>query len=360
VVEPLDVVHGRWWRFSAYEIEGWHIRPCADAELEEYDPWAEYFDALNQPSRTHRAGKRASEPPYVTLSKLLSELPFHEGSEGEASALLPEGRRRIADWCSRHGLLGILPQRARQVVLAPVLDDDGNGTQTRYWRTPDRGWLSATDSLRPRRPERHGRVTIRRPELPEPMEPHGVLYDLQRGEEVVEPLEGIWATYFPGVRADARGTFQYPQPLSPDFWRGYAEHLHDFLDAAWTLHHALRMLHEAREPTEPDDDPARIARFELRRMNRLMDSVTPFLAFDAAQRTFHQRWSSPSLLASFALMASLDLTQKRVRACAECGALFVTEAYQTRYCRPEHSERARKRAYRARRRKRDDSGQQNR
>jgi hypothetical protein len=358
MVESVEVAQGRWWRFSSYTIDGWHIRPALDAELIEYDPWRDYLAALNEPVRTHRAGKRASEPPYATLTTLLSELQFYEGAEGEASALKPEGRTQILEWCSHHGLLGILPQRARRVVLSPVEDEDGHETQHRHWRTPDRGWLSAVDPLRAPAPQRRSGLSVRRPEPAERMEPHAMLYDLDRGEEVAEPLRNTWATFFPDVAEEARETAQYPAPLSVKFWREYGEHLSDFLEAAGLLRHSLRMLHEAREASEPEE-PAQIARFELRRLNRLIESVTPLVTFDAAERVFQHRWSSPSLLASFALMASIDLTQKRVRACAECGALFVTDAHQTRYCRPAHAERARKRAYRARQRS-NDSGQQNR
>jgi hypothetical protein len=145
-----------------------------------------------------------------------------------------------------------------------------------------------------------------------------------------------------------RPSFAYPRPLSPDFWRAYGEPLHDFLDAARLLQRTLRLLNEARDPSDPEDDPHEIARWELRRLNRLVASLSPSLHFVDGE--FRQRWSSPSLLGSYAMMALLDIEGRRVRACAECGRLFVTDAYQTRYCSPAHSNRARKRTYRSRQR----------
>src|SRR6266511_2833707 len=104
VVESSELIAGRWWRFSSYELDGWHIVPAKRAKLEEYDPWADYRRAADG---THSAGKRAFQPPYMTLMDMLTELPFHAGSEHEPSALKTAGKEAILDWCSKYGLLGV-------------------------------------------------------------------------------------------------------------------------------------------------------------------------------------------------------------------------------------------------------------
>jgi len=137
--------------------------------------------------------------------------------------------------------------------------------------------------------------------------------------------------------------------MTQEFWRAYAEPLDSFLESARLLEGALRLLkeaqREAQSPSDPEDDPAALAQRALPRLNRLVAAVSPSLKF--GDGVFRQRWSSPSLLASYTMMALLDLADDRVRACAECGRLFVTDAYQTVYCSPLHASRARKRAYRS-------------
>lgn len=356
MVESSELIAGRWWRFSRYELDGRHIVPAKRAKLEEYDPWADYRagdDVAARASHPQPAGKRAFQPPYMTLMDMLADLPFHAGSEGEPSALKAAGRETILDWCSRHGLLGVLPQRARLVTLAPVAGKKNDATQTRYVRTTDREWVATRTSVSLDPAARSNtRPRVRRPDPPELVTPRVVVEAEDSSETRQEGLDVTWARFFPGTPENERETFAYPRPLSPEFWRAYGEPLHDFLDSARLLQRVLRLLAYARETDDPEDEPERIARWELRRLNRLVAAVSPALHF--ADGEFRQRWSSPSLLGSYAMMALLDLSGHRVRACAECGRLFVTDAHQTRYCTRAHSNRARKRAYRQRLASADD------
>jgi hypothetical protein len=346
VIESSELIAGRWWRFSRYELNGWHIIPAMRAKLEEYDPWAEYRAADDAATRTHPAGKRALQPPYMTLLDMFAELPFQPGGESEASALKPAGRKTVLDWCSRHGLLGVLPHRARLVALAPVATAI-DATQVRYARTTDRGWVADETRVQLDRVQRPRRPHVRRPDPPELVSPHVVIEAEDSSEARQEALVTSWSRFFPATPTAERETFQYPRPLSPEFWRTYGEPLYDFLDSARLLQRVLRLLAYARETEDPEDNPERIAQRELQRLNRIVATVSPALYF--VEGNLRQRWSSPSLLASYAMMALLDLSGNRVRACAECGRLFVTDAYQTRYCSPAHSNRARKRAYKRRR-----------
>ena len=47
------------------------VRPASRAKLEEYDPWQEYERSRDEATGTNAAGKRAFEPPYLSLLNLL-------------------------------------------------------------------------------------------------------------------------------------------------------------------------------------------------------------------------------------------------------------------------------------------------
>lgn len=86
-----------WWRATEYEVVGGtHVVPAEDAEIEIYDP----FDAHED----YWGGRTRGEPPppYVELRNLDCTDPW-----------------AIADWCTRHGLLGILPHRTLEAFFWP-------------------------------------------------------------------------------------------------------------------------------------------------------------------------------------------------------------------------------------------------
>ena len=110
-------INGMWWRFSDYQIaEGSmpenlpsalsdqfrYIRPALGATLEKYS--LDIGDGYEE----------ADNSEHITHEDILS---LDLGSEVE-----------ILDWCRRLGLLGILPQRAVSIRLAPrwrpTVDDD--------------------------------------------------------------------------------------------------------------------------------------------------------------------------------------------------------------------------------------------
>ena len=62
-----------------------------------------------------------------------------------------------------------------------------------------------------------------------------------------------------------------------------------------------------------------------------------------------QEWLSTSLLGTLAMMVLLDLTERRrILTCEKCGGVFVTKAYQARYCSDRCRFTAQKRRHRAR------------
>src|SRR5215831_7766031 len=126
---------GIWWRFSAYRLLDGYIRPARGAKLTTYDPWSENLNA--------RSKKRA--PAYVVLLDLVKAFRLRATMEKgvEQSVLTPESRDALLEWCSRNGLLGVLPHAAVRVTLAPRWErasQEGTGTivrpvQQEYVRT---------------------------------------------------------------------------------------------------------------------------------------------------------------------------------------------------------------------------------
>lgn len=90
-------IGSNWWKFDRYEVvEDTHIAPAEDAELIRYDP----FEAHEE-----RWGGRRLEgkPPYLKLAEVD---PFEIDE--------------ILEWCTQHGLLGLLPHRTLAVYFWPV------------------------------------------------------------------------------------------------------------------------------------------------------------------------------------------------------------------------------------------------
>src|SRR6266567_3009025 len=109
--EPTtQVPTGLWWRFSRYRLRtyraGSFVEPAPGARLESYDPWRDY-----ESSR-----QKGGPPPYETLLDLVPRVVDLGSAVRKAPA---EASNDLLEWCSHHGLLGVLPHRALGVRLAP-------------------------------------------------------------------------------------------------------------------------------------------------------------------------------------------------------------------------------------------------
>ncbi len=139
-------------------------------------------------------------------------------------------------------------------------------------------------------------------------------------------------------------THRYPSPLSDAFWRAYAEPVEDFVKAAVQLCNALNLL----------DGAADVGSQALGRVRKGMDilhaltrTIRPTLL--PSDGVLRQEWLSTSLLGTLAMMVLLDLTERRrILTCEKCGGVFVTKAYQARYCSDRCRFTAQKRRHRAR------------
>jgi hypothetical protein len=129
-----------------------------------------------------------------------------------------------------------------------------------------------------------------------------------------ESVLDTWADYFPGIPEEQRLTFEYPEPLSDEFWHLYSEPVEHFLRYAVFLLGALR----------PEPIPSYL--------ESLVDPIGLSLEEDENGHVA-ERWRCPSLLSALAKMAIQDACGGfRILACESCGTPFVSSAYQARYC----------------------------
>jgi hypothetical protein len=339
MTERIDLWTGGWWRFTKYEVHGEHVGPASDATLERYDPWEQY----------HRSQFDSGvAAPYQVFLKLGADIQDSSDEPDKAGRL-------ILDWCSRFGLLGILPHTAIRIDLPvrylaevpsfiPVVRT--------HTRTGGR-WISNTRTGMIPRAILQKRVRLRkaatnRADLqlgdfvpksdPDDYREPTVVFDSQVGApetttEVFYPLSltSIVGRYFPEFSGDGE-EFECPLPLSPDFWRQYRERVRDLSMCARGFFHAAGGPNSKPSPRD------------------LEVFITPAglsLSRGSSDR-IEQKWMCPSLLSVFGHMLIRDISAgKRILRCDCCGSPFVTDNYQARYCSRRCGFRLRQRRARA-------------
>ena len=339
---PFEVLAGPWVRFDHYVVERHVIRPAPGAVLQPYDPWAEF----------RRAREDGSVPrPYESLANLCHSLAWVWDEEWR-KGLAPEGEAAVLRWCSEYGLLGVLCHKVLSIDLHPLWEADGarvNVLVNTYSRAAGE-WERIPYSF-----------YVDRELLPTPSSAFAPIQDssgLPRAKAIVrswlgtsvEPLplaKGLWP-FFPGVPAEEAERYEYPLPLTVPFWEQYGEPVHEFVQGAALLDSALGHLSKASEPERTSDYEAAV-----RILDALVAGVGPTVALDQEHGRLRQVWRCDSLISSLAMMALQDMTEgRRLLECEICGKLFVTDAYQARYCSARCRFTAQKRAYRAKLKKR--------
>ena len=330
--KPLKPLVGQWWKFTRYELKDGYIRPAPDATLSAYDPWSE--------------PPPGADTAYASLANLVPR-GWDAGDNGTVS---PDTAAAVLAWCQQYGLLGVLLQRVEKIVLQPEIEEwrailpERSGTeeeteryqiQEQFQRIPQKWQL-----LRDR---------IAEEEAP-PADPAGVMIHPIGNPDarVFEPFGQTWARFFPSVPRDQWESYRYPLPLSERFWALYCEPVKEFMNTAGWLQKKLTTLAKDRE-TVPGHTISSLDDYALtiHELNEYVETVRWHL--QQMPDGMAQRWGSPSLFTSLVLMAMQDVTSaKRPLICLTCRRLFVSPAYQARYCSVRCRHTMNKRTFRER------------
>ena len=323
---------GQWWKFTRYELKDGYIRPAPDATLSEYDPWSE--------------PPPGADTAYASLANLVPR----GWDAGDNRTVSPDTAAAVLAWCQQYGLLGVLLRRVEKVVLQAWTENEGvtpqewNGTEERWYpdqiqvqfRRNSKGWQRA--------PKRDAIVEGKSP----PHDPVGViLHPIDGSDEMVFEQFGLtWAPFFPSVPSDQWESYRYPKPLTQEFWALYNEPIEEFIGTAALLEAPLTTLAKDRE-TVPGFTIRSVDNYALaiHELNEYVETVRWHLR--QTPNGMVQRWTSPSLFTSLVLMALQDVAgAKRPRICLTCSGLFVSPAYQARYCSVRCRHTMNKRTYR--------------
>ena len=351
--ERLQVVDIKWWAFDEYELKNVYIRPVAGAKLSEYDPWKVY---------ERSKGDTGVQPPYVELLRLNSRIgrPFPLRFDSGVAALRPgshsiqlppKDKDCLLEWCAHYGLLGILPHKFHSATLAARWGEVGRQSPVAAvvkqfsrvggeWRSRQTPFLG--ESIIPQ--ELIGGL------VPKEKLPYGCPEAGADGFRdgpigagwVHEHLGETWGRFFPSVEPRKRDEFDYPCPLTTEFWNVYSEPIDTFLGYVSIFDWATRCLQPRAE-------------FDRGWEEQAARSYLQTLLAPAAQIPIQTRgqvelkWRFPSLLSALMQMACQDALAGRYRLqCGSCHLPFVSDAYQARYCSEQCRYKQQKRDLRAR------------
>jgi hypothetical protein len=339
---PVRLMEGLRWKFSFYQIRDGYIIPSPMATLEWYDPWDNYQRGKQQ---------KGNQPPYQSLFALLESFersrPLRAHNWMDSPKELPQdGPQRILDWCSKFGLLGLLPHNLRRIQQTPrfVAGNERWVYRPEYERV-GRHWQSCANWY-PADPQADRRELCKQSPLPDPTEPGrqiptdhpgynsgGPAYDPphvylndplteRHSQETRVPLTSLPPVFFPECRGGDPSRFDCPIPGTPEFARSYAEPLDCFVrEAVYLWSSGTSLL--SNDPTPPPN----IEIFE-----KYLQPLTLGIERDPV-RKLRECWFSPSLLCSFARMIVQDASEGLdLRHCDCCRAPYLTDRYQSRYC----------------------------
>jgi hypothetical protein len=161
------------------------------------------------------------------------------------------------------------------------------------------------------------------------------------------------AKYFPAVGVADREGFQYPEPLSAEFWRHYGEPILEFIAAVDALRSVAPLaLRRGRRRSRSVTDMAVAVDGHVDTLAHLTSAASMTLAV-GANGALRQRWVSSSLIATLALMIAQDGDGGwRLIRCPKCKSSFVTLDPRQRYCSNKCRWAVQKRNQRSRMRRR--------
>lgn len=169
------------------------------------------------------------------------------------------------------------------------------------------------------------------------MDQKGPLVILAKQHDDAYSVAEAWGQYFPDLPAD--DYYDYPLPgLGEEerFWRAYCEPLRNFIIAAITIGAILARCDEQKlhalgkfTPTLEGDYWSEQG---LDSLNDLVASARPVLDLSVDGK-FGLNWSAPSLRANLGMMLVTDLAEgARARRCLACRTVYLSTAYQKKFC----------------------------
>ena len=329
-MKPTTIYGGEWWRCSRYELVDKTIRPAPGATVSAYDPWKRYWATLEG---------RVSEPPYLKLTNLLLDFPS-PAEIRKGAQLSTEQEEGLLAWCSENGLIGLLPelvQSATFIGWEHFPDGTTLPDATTFQRLGDK-WI------------KFDRDPNKQNTWPERSQ---VVVSRLGGTDVwFESVDQSWIHYFPWVSPEQADNYEFPLPLTEEFWRQYGEPLNLFVMAASSLAEIVRRL---STPNEGDFESVMYGTMTeqkaLHHLQAQVRSSSPSI-HRMGNGTIMQQWRSPSLLCAMSLMLMEDLAGDLSLYRCPCGRVVASSYPDTRYCSPKHREKYRKRAQREREKKR--------
>jgi hypothetical protein len=317
-----------WVRASDYLIEDGLIRADPQANFQAYDPFEADRQATTEEDR-----------PYKALLRLAQRVDLNRGDR-------ELGKRERADlerWLVSNGLLGMLPHETLSFTTWPrwrarppeLQAHEGQTLYGAYQRSVHRtaaGWRTHMELVGPELPEGsvepEGEVPAEL--LSEAVRPIEVTYRRWPGGAIERKALRSWRTYFPDLSPPAADRFDYPSFSGEEFWILYAEPLSVFLAPVKRLVKVLGIF-ERGKPTE-NKWGQRNAAAALSEINDAAfgTHVSCYIADDAEVQI---GWAAPSLFGAFAVMLLKDLAAgQQVLRCPICGGVFLSAAYQARFC----------------------------
>lgn len=336
---------GRWWKFDRYVIEKGAIQPAEGANLSAYDPWSDY-----EASRARGGGQ---EPPYQSLLTLLQQVRFDANN-----SLTPESALLVCDWCSSHGLLGILTQEFDGLPSRFLWDHETIPDSEEFEAAGPDGLRMDTKAL--------GTWVWSPPaswtELPFF---NVTTWNYREGPQLALPSQLIrffFADVWEWVNFGRGRQPILAPPFSEEFWRRYREPVNDFLERAKGLTSALKYFSSPipediwSDGWVHDDNGLPSMRYidfwaDVTYLNELTSNASIGLGLDATGCP-REVIGFRSLLASFALMILHDVTGgRKVNVCANCGTPFTSTSPKAGYCSLRCRNTAQKRRQREREKK---------
>jgi ribosomal protein L37AE/L43A len=336
----IGVHRGYWWRFSRYEIRDGRIVPNPTARLQKYDPAA------------------LDVKPHSALFDLAWDLGLLQDRLPKLDDI---SDARILEWCNLYGLLGLLPGRLLQLTHWPLWERYSLGHDhivpliSRDIRTP-KGW-GGTRKFDPYyvSPDSESGQLLSANDLAKWSEfaqiaaPEVILRDeTEKAYRCGRPSELGINRYF-GISLENADTFQYPMPLSDEFWLAYGEPKGEFLNI-------VRLMARTLRDAQAHLKPSRSMRVRQERvdeafddLNYQLEGVHPFMSPIRDEAKVKDGMTDYSLLQTIARLIQIDLLRGLApRECPNCKRTFFDGNERKLY----HSEQCQKhfkvKAFRAR------------